>query len=60
MALAPKHGPRGFANFSYAIPYDHPLGLIVVQMVFNGSVDLLSTSANPDQHYRPFADVFDR
>ena len=38
--------PEGFANFSYTIPYDHPLGLIVVQMVFNGSADLLSTSAN--------------
>ena len=37
---------EGFANFSYTIPYDHPLGLIVVQMVFNGSTDLLSTSAN--------------
>ena len=37
---------EGYANFSYQIPYDHPLGLIVVQMVFNGSSDLLSTSAN--------------
>ena len=37
---------EGFANFSFTIPYDHPLGLIVVQMVFNGSTDLLSTSAN--------------
>ncbi|MGB1587777.1 MAG: transglutaminase domain-containing protein [Poseidonia sp.] len=38
--------PEGFANFTYTIPYDHPLGLIVVQMVYNGSSDLLSTSAN--------------
>ncbi len=37
---------EGFANFTHTIPYDHPLGLIVVQMVFNGSSDLLSTSAN--------------
>ncbi len=37
---------EGFANFSYTVPYDHPLGLIVVQMVYNGSSDLLSTSAN--------------
>ena len=37
---------EGFANFSFTVPYDHPLGLIVVQMVFNGSTDLLSTSAN--------------
>ncbi len=45
--LAPQTtDPEGFANFSYAIPYDHPLGLIVVTMMFNGSSDLLSTSAN--------------
>lgn len=37
---------EGFANFSYTVPYDHPLGLIVVQMAFNGSNDLLSTNAN--------------
>ena len=37
---------EGFANFTFSVPYDHPLGLIVVQMVFNGSTDLLSTSAN--------------
>ncbi len=37
---------EGFANFTFSVPYDHPLGLIVVQMVFNGSNDLLSTSAN--------------
>ena len=37
---------EGFANFTFNVPYDHPLGLIVVQMVFNGSTDLLSTSAN--------------
>ncbi len=45
--LAPQTtDPEGFANFTYNVPYDHPLGLIVVQMVFNGSSDLLSTSAN--------------
>ena len=37
---------EGFANFTYTVPYDHPLGLIVVQMMYNGSTDLLSTSAN--------------
>jgi hypothetical protein len=37
---------EGFANFSYTVPYDHPLGLIVVQFVYNGSSDLLATSAN--------------
>ena len=37
---------EGYANFSYIIPYDHPLGLIIVKMVYNGSSDLLSTSAN--------------
>ena len=37
---------EGFANFSYSVPYDHPLGLIVVQMAFNGSSDLLTTNAN--------------
>ena len=37
---------EGFANFSYTVPYDHPLGLIVVQMMFNGSTDLLATNAN--------------
>ena len=37
---------EGFANFSYTLPYDHPLGLIVVSMVYNGSSDLLPTSAN--------------
>ena len=37
---------EGFANFTYTVPYDHPLGLIVVQMIFNGSTDLLATNAN--------------
>ncbi|MEC8708158.1 MAG: transglutaminase domain-containing protein [Candidatus Thermoplasmatota archaeon] len=37
---------EGFANFTYSVPYNHPLGLIVVQMMYNGSTDLLSTSAN--------------
>ena len=45
--LSPQNSDgEGFANFSYSVPYDHPLGLIVVQMVFNGSTDLLATSAN--------------
>lgn len=45
--LAPQNTDgEGFANFTYSVPYDHPLGLIVVQMMFNGSTDLLSTTAN--------------
>jgi hypothetical protein len=36
----------GFANFSYLIPTSHPLGLITVTLVFNGSVDLLATNVN--------------
>mgnify|MGYP003310513746 FL=1 len=36
----------GYANFSYTIPYSHPLGLIVVSLVFNGSSDLLLTQVN--------------
>jgi hypothetical protein len=37
---------EGFANFSYLVPTTHPLGLITVTMVFNGSVDLLATNVN--------------
>ena len=37
---------EGFANFTFSVPYDHPLGLIVVQMMYNGSTDLLPTTAN--------------
>jgi hypothetical protein len=37
---------EGFANFSYLIPTSHPLGLITVNMVFNGSSDLLATNVN--------------
>ena len=37
---------EGFANFSYIIPTSHPLGLITVNMVFNGSSDLLATNVN--------------
>ena len=37
---------EGFANFSHQIPMSHPLGLIVVSLVFNGSVDLLNTQVN--------------
>lgn len=45
--LAPTNtDAEGFANFTYSVPYDHPLGLIVVQFVYNGSTDLLATSAN--------------
>jgi hypothetical protein len=36
----------GFANFSYLVPTSHPLGLITVTLVFNGSVDLLATNVN--------------
>ena len=31
----------GFANFTYLIPTSHPLGLINVNLVFNGSSDLM-------------------
>lgn len=37
---------EGFANFSYLIPTSHPLGLITVSLVFNGSSDLLATGVN--------------
>ena len=37
---------EGYANFSHQIPMSHPLGLIVVSLVFNGSVDLLNTQVN--------------
>ncbi len=37
---------EGFANFTHVIPSSHPLGLITVNIVFNGSSDLLSTNAN--------------
>lgn len=37
---------EGFANFSHQIPMTHPLGLIVVSLVFNGSSDLLNTQVN--------------
>ena len=37
---------EGFANFSYVVPTSHPLGLITVNLVFNGSVDLLATDVN--------------
>jgi len=36
----------GYANFSHQIPMSHPLGLIVVSLVFNGSSDLLNTQVN--------------
>jgi transglutaminase-like putative cysteine protease len=37
---------EGFANFTHVIPTSHPLGLISVNIVFNGSSDLLSTNVN--------------
>jgi len=37
---------EGFGNFSYSVPYSHPLGLIVVSLIFNGSADLLTTQVN--------------
>tara|TARA_B100001093_G_scaffold265270_1_gene253660 strand:+ start:51789 stop:60722 length:8934 start_codon:yes stop_codon:yes gene_type:complete len=37
---------EGFANFTHQVPMSHPLGLIVVSLVFNGSSDLLSTDVN--------------
>ena len=37
---------EGYSNFSHQIPMSHPLGLIVVSLVFNGSSDLLNTQVN--------------
>ena len=37
---------EGYANFTFDVPYTQPLGLTVVQIMFNGSVDLLSTNTN--------------
>ena len=37
---------EGYANFSHLIPMSHPLGLIVVSLVFNGSSDLMNTQVN--------------
>ena len=37
---------EGYANFSHQIPMSHPLGLIIVSLVFNGSSDLLNTQVN--------------
>ena len=36
----------GIANTSFAVPFSHPLGLIVVSYYYNGSSDLLPTQAN--------------
>ena len=37
---------QGRANFSYSIPFDQPLGLITISMMYNGTTDLLSTQTN--------------
>ena len=37
---------EGQANITYTIPLSQPLGLTTVEIIFNGSQDLLGTSAN--------------
>ena len=37
---------RGFANITHNIPFSQPLGITTVDVIFAGSSDLLSTSAN--------------
>ena len=37
---------QGRTNFTYAVPFDQPLGLITISIFYNGSFDLLSTQRN--------------
>jgi transglutaminase-like putative cysteine protease len=37
---------EGYANFTFNVPFNQPLGLTIVQIMFNGSVDLLRTNTN--------------
>lgn len=37
---------EGYANFTFNVPFSQPLGLTIVQIMFNGSVDLLRTNTN--------------
>jgi transglutaminase-like putative cysteine protease len=37
---------QGRANFTYAVPFDQPLGMITISIMYNGSFDLLSTQTN--------------
>ncbi|MGB2479040.1 MAG: hypothetical protein ACPID5_04830, partial [Candidatus Poseidoniaceae archaeon] len=37
---------QGRTNFTYTVPFDQPLGLITISILYNGSFDLLSTQRN--------------
>ena len=37
---------NGRTNFTYTVPFDQPLGLITISILYNGSFDLLSTQRN--------------
>ncbi len=37
---------QGKTNFTYTVPFDQPLGLITISIMYNGSFDLLSTQKN--------------
>ena len=37
---------QGRTNFTYVVPFDQPLGLITISILYNGSFDLLSTQRN--------------
>ena len=37
---------QGRSNFLHTIPFDQPLGLITISIMYNGSFDLLSTQRN--------------
>ena len=36
----------GRSNFSYTVPFDQPLGLVTISIMYNGTVDLLPTQRN--------------
>ena len=38
--------PQGRVNIAHTVPFDQPLGLITISIMYNGSVDLLSTQRN--------------
>ena len=37
---------QGRVNYTYNVPFDQPLGLITISILYNGSSDLLSTQRN--------------
>ena len=37
---------QGKTNFTYNVPFDQPLGLITISVMYNGTTDLLSTQRN--------------